>query len=182
MTTESFDELVRVVIASSVSDKWESAVREWAVTELEEDPAANGVCVCGQTGLVKLFTIANESNGTSLRPIGSVCVNQFGLQDLNRQITLFTDLLKLRTCIREHENITLTSGYFSRAILEYLYVEGAFHPDQWNNGDGENDYTFLLKMFNKRDKEAISPKQGWKIVALLRDKVLPFVLADERLR
>lgn len=183
MTTKSlFDELVRVVVDSSVSSAWSTAVGEWTVVELEDDPARGGVCVCGKTGLAKLFTISNERNGSFLHPIGSVCVNQFGRTDLDRQVDLLTGLLALRNAIHARQYITLTSEYFSRAMLEYLYSEGAFTPDRWNNGDGEYDYEFLRKMFNKRDKDAISSAQVRKINALLRNKVFPFVLADERLR
>jgi len=180
--TASFDALVRVVVASSVSNSWNAAVGEWTVIELEEDPAGRGVCICGQTGLVKLFTIRNDQNDSLLFPIGSVCVNQFGRTDLDRQVNLFGDLLTLRNAIRAQEDVTLTSSYFSRAVLDYLYTEGAFTPDQWNRGEGENDYDFLLKMFNKRNKDSLSRPQQWKITMLLQQKVLPFVLADQRLK
>lgn len=182
MTTESFDALVGAVVASSVSGSWAAAVLEWDVTELEEDPAGEGICVCGQTGLVKLFTIRNRHNGAELYPIGSVCVNQFGVEVLDRQVSVFSQLLALRTAIRANENVTLTSEYFSRAVLEHLYFSDAFTPDQWNGGDGENDYEFLTKMFNKRNKDDITAPQRRKISALLNQKVLPFIAAHERLR
>lgn len=182
MTTESFRTLVRAVVASSASDTWATAVGEWTVVELEEDPSGEGECVCGQTHLVKLFTIRNKHNGATLYPIGSKCVQLFGRSDLDRQISLLSGLLGLRSAIQERQDITLTSRYFTRAMLEDLYSEGAFVPDQWNGNDGWNDYDFLLQMFNKRDKDAISTKQQRKIAVLLNKKIFPFVLADERLR
>lgn len=182
MTIDSFDTLVRAVVAASEAHDWRKAVGEWEVVELEEDPAGQGVCVCGQTGLVKLFTIRNKVNGSALNPIGSVCVNKFEQEELDRQIDLLSGLYGLRNAIRDGENITLTSDYFSRSMLEYLFFSDAFPPDQWNGNDGENDYEFLLKMFNKRDKDAISVLQQRKIYMLLHRKVIPFVQSDPRLK
>lgn len=178
MTTESFKALVRVVLASSVSNTWDTAVLEWTVVDLEEDPSGHGVCVCGQPNLVQIFTIRNVHNGSHLHPIGSVCVHQFGRKDLDRQVDLFGELHTLRKAILAGQ-VALTSKYFSRALLEHLYSEGAFTPDQWNHYDGENDYDFLRDMFNKRNKDAITSAQQRKINVLLRNKVFPVVLADD---
>lgn len=181
MTTGSFEALVSAVVAASVSNAWTTAVGEWEVIQLEEDPTGQGVCVCGQNHLVKLFTIRNSRNGALLYPIGSTCVNQFGVVELDRQVNLLSGLLSLRAAIRERRQITLTSEYFSRAVIEYLFDEGAFTPDQWNYFDGERDYEFLLKMFNKRNKDDISRAQNAKIYMLLTKKVFPFIDADKRL-
>lgn len=178
MTTERIKTLVRVVLDSSVSNTWDTAVLEWTVVDLEEDPSGRGVCVCGQPNLVEMFTIRNVHNGSHLQPIGNVCVRQFGRNDLNRQVDLFSELHTLRKEIPTGE-VTLTSEYFSRALLEHLYSKGAFTPDRWNDYDGENDYEFLLDMFNKRNKNAITSGQQRKISVLLRNKVFPFVLAGD---
>jgi hypothetical protein len=182
MTIDSFDTLVRAVVAASESRDWQKAVGEWEVIELEEDPAGEGVCVCGQTNLVKLFTIKNRLNGSTLYPIGSVCVNKFEQEVLDRQVDLFSALIGLRSAIREGKDVTLTSEFFTRAMLEYFLFNDAFLPDQWNGNDGENDYEFLLKMFNKRDKDAITDPQQRKIYMLLNRKIVPFVLSDPRLK
>lgn len=178
MTTESFRRLTSAVIAASVANDWAAAVLEWDVTELEEDPTGSGECVCGQQELVLLFTITDKRNGAKLYPIGSTCVQKFGRTDLNRQVALYSDLLRLRAAILNKTRITLTSDYFSRAIIEYLNDEGAFTPDQWNADGG---YAFMLNMFNKRTKNAITGPQLAKITALLNRKLIPFVLADESL-
>lgn len=44
-----------------------------------------------------------------------------------------------------------------------------------------NDYEFLVKMFNKRNKDAITKPQQSKIYMLLKNKVLPFVQTHDRL-
>ncbi|MGK9149513.1 hypothetical protein KXS11_17900 [Plantibacter flavus] len=165
-----------------MSNAWATAVQEWEVIEVEEDPAGRGVCVCGQQNLVQLFTIENVNNQAVLYPIGSTCVNQFGRNDLNRQVDLLGDLLALRKTLRDGKSIELTADHFSRAMLEYFWFQDVFTPDQWNNHDGEGDYEFLLKMFNKRDKDAINRRQQAKIYMLLTQKVLPFVASDSRMK
>lgn len=179
MTTDSFRSLVAAVVGSSRAGSWGSAVREWIVTNVEDDPHQQGVCVCGQTGLGQLFTIKNKLNGAELFPIGSVCVNKFEQEDLNRQVTVFAQLLGLRKAIREGRTITLTSEYFSRALLEYLFHQDAFQPNQWNGNDGESDYEFMVDMFNKKDKDSLSQKQRGKIYMMLKNTVLPFAAAGD---
>jgi hypothetical protein len=175
MTTDSFKTLKRVVESESVADEFFNAVFEWNVVELEEHPTADGECVCGQQNLVKMFTVRNHRNGAELFPIGSHCVNHFGREDLDVQVTVFSDLLSLRKHILAGQRITLTSEYFSRAVLKWLLDEGAFPADQWNGHDAENDYLFLIEMFNKRNKDALSRKQEAKIYQMLKLKVIPFV-------
>ncbi|MEZ2390208.1 hypothetical protein AB6813_11780 [bacterium RCC_150] len=182
MTADSFETLKRVVEAESVASDFHHAVHEWSVVELEEHPTGEGECVCGQQNLVKMFTIRNHRNGAELFPIGSHCVNHFGREDLDLQVTVLSDLLSLRKAILEGKRITLTSEYFSRAMLKWPYDEGAFPADQWNDGDAERDYVFLVDMFNKRNKDDISRKQEAKIYMMLKHKVLPFVRDHEALR
>lgn len=175
MTADSFETLKRVVESESVADDFFNAVLEWNVVELEEHPTGEGECVCGQQNLVKMFTIRNHRNGAVLFPIGSHCVNHFGREDLNLQVTVFSNLFALRKSILAGERIALTSEYFSRAVLKWLLDEGAFPADKWNGYDGENDYLFLIDMFNKRKKDELSGKQQGKIYQLLKLKVIPFV-------
>ncbi|WP_146114809.1 transcriptional regulator [Microbacterium sp. MYb45] len=178
MTTENFRRLTSAVIAASVAKDWAAAVLEWDVTELEEDPTGSGECACGQQELVLLFTITNKRNGAKLYPIGSTCVQKFGRTDLNRQVTLYSDLFRLRAAILNNTQITLTSNHFSRAMIEYLNDEGAFTPDRW---DSDGGYAFMLDMFNKHKKDEFTRPQLSKITVLLNRKVIPFVLADKSL-
>ena len=70
--------------------------------------------------------------------------------------------------------MSLASELFSRKLLRWLYEEGAFDTE-YNDYDGEDDYEFMLKMFNKRDKDSISLKQDKKIKALLLNAIKPFL-------
>lgn len=178
--TANFAALQDAVVRESVATRWADAVMEWEVVGVEYDHAQGGVCVCGKTELVELFTIVNQRNGARLFPIGSVCVNKFGRSDLDQEVNVLKRFLHLREAITTHEWIELTSEYFSRALIRDLYDQGAFPPNQWNGGDGWGDCDFLLKMFNKHDKEAITAAQNRKIRALL-GTIKTFVLADERL-
>lgn len=100
----------------------------------------------------------------------------FGRTDLNRQVTLYSDLFRLRAAVLNNTRITLTSDYFSRAMIEHLNDEGAFTPDRWGADYG---YAFILDIFSKRKKDEITGPQCAKIAVLLNQKVIPFVLADE---
>ena len=64
---------------------------------------------------------------------------------------------------------------FSRDILRWLYEAGAFPANRFNNNNGENDYLFLLDMFNKHIKDNITQPQQRKIWGLLNYTVKPFV-------
>lgn len=179
--TANFQALRRAVVDASFSDLWKAAVLEWEVTSVTEHPDSAGECVCGQTNLLWMYTITNQSNGAELFPIGSQCVHHFERSDLNQQIDVLKKLILLRAAAQAGEQITMTTDYYSRATLEYLYESGAFTPDQYNWNDGVNDVDFLLKMFGVRDKGAIDRKKKWRTTKLIENKIVPFVLADERL-
>ena len=52
--------------------------------------------------------------------------------------------------VESNEFIELTSEYFTRKLLRYLYDNDAFEPNQYNGFIAYKDYQFLLDMFNKR--------------------------------
>ncbi len=181
MTTEKLRSLMGAVVAGSFASTWDQAVFEWDVTDVDEDPTSSNMCVCGQPDLVLLYTIRNRYTGAVLFPIGSTCVNHFGRRDLNQQIAVLKGLLRLRGAIEARQPIVIEAPLFSKAMLNDLYEQGAFTPDQWNYQDGSNDLAFLLRMFNKRDRAAISGGQRRKAQAIIMQKIVPFVLNDPRL-
>jgi len=180
--TSNFQVLRQAVIDVSTADRWKSALLEWEVTSVEEHPTSDGECVCGQTNLLWMYTITNTGTGQELFPIGSSCVNHFGRTDLNQQVAVFQKLVDLRNAARAGERITVATEHFSRAVIDYLYESGAFTPDQYNHFDGWNDWHFLRTMFGRRDKSTIEARHRWRAKKLIELKVIPFVLADERLR
>lgn len=71
MTSHNFQTLRGAVIAGSRAKTWAAAVEEWEVVGLEEESAATGMCVCGNTGLRYLYTIRNPKAGQELSRSGA---------------------------------------------------------------------------------------------------------------
>lgn len=170
-----YKNLIQRVIDNSEASDWESAVLEWEVFDCEEDETLLSSCVCGKEELRYLFTIQNTRNGNTLYPIGSSCIKKFERDDLNDDVSIKEQLFRLLHAIENNEYITLSSDLFSRKLLGYLYDEGAFQANSYNGFDPEVDYDFLLKMFNKRDKDSISTQQHRKISAIIMSSIRPYL-------
>jgi len=174
-----FERLFRTVIDYSESNLWDNAVQEWVIEDCEEDNSLKESCICGKEKLKYLYTIRNEYNGNTLFPIGSSCIKKFGRDDLNYAISVQEGMFKLLHAIQDQTFINLSSEFFSRKLLQYLYDEGAF-DNHFNHFNGENDFDFFTQMFNKRDKDSISSAQHRKIRAIIVSSIKPFL--EERLR
>jgi hypothetical protein len=179
--TPNFQQLKSEVTSASRASNWFTAVREWEVVGLEEDHSGSESCICGQPNLTKLFTIQNRHNGRQLFPIGSTCINNFGRRDLDDEVHVLEDMLKLRRAILAGEHISVDSKYFTRALLRELKERGAFPGDRFNGGRGESDYEFLLDYFNARDKDAYSTRRKARVTAIMLNKVFPFVRDYDRI-
>ena len=131
-------------------------------------------CICGKEHLFYLFTIENKLNGNQLFPIGSSCIKKFGRDDLDEEASVREQMFKLLHVVENNQFISLSPELFSRKLLRKLYEEGAF-DSEYNDYDGFYDYEFMLKMFNKRDKSSIAPKQQRKIRALIVASIRPFL-------
>lgn len=82
-------------------------------------------------------------------------------------------LFKLFRITDNNQNIILSSDNFSRKLPKYLYASGAFNPSMYNNYDSNIDYKFLVKIFNKRNKNAITATQYKKITAIVLNSIKP---------
>lgn len=169
--------LLKKVIDLSEGSEWDSAVKEWEIDGVEEDEDCSSTCVCGKENLRYLFTIQNSKNGNTLFPIGSSCIKKFGRSDLSEETGVLEKLFQLYHAIENGEFITLSPDFFSRKLLAYLYEKDVFQPSRFNHYDGENDYDFLLKMFNKRDKTSITQLQQKKINAIIMTSIRPYLEA-----
>lgn len=176
--------LIQCVIDESDASDWENAVLEWEVFDCEEDETLQSSCVCGKEKLRYLFTIHNTRNGNTLYPIGSSCIKKFERDDLNEDVTIKEQLFNLLHAIENNEFITLSSDLFSRKLLNFLNTEDVFQANDYNGFDSEKDYVFLLKMFNKRDKDSISTAQQRKISAIIMRSIKPYLssLLKEKVR
>lgn len=170
----SFEQLKKVVLEKSCSKNWINAVLEWEIADADEDESCSSSCVCGKEDIRYLYTIKNLKTGETLFPIGSSCIRKFERSDLNNQTSLTEQLFKLYHAVEENEFLSLSTDLFSRKLLKHLYDEGAFYSTDEKYHEEEN-YKFLLKMFNKRDKDAITQRQKNKIAAILLNNIKPFV-------
>ena len=163
------------VIGNSVGVVWERAVLEWEIFDCEEDEFHQSSCICGKENLKYLFTIRNFKNDKMLKPIGSSCIKKFERDDLNQDVYIKEKLFELLHAIENNKFITLSSGLFSRKLLGYLFDDGAFLANSFNNFNPEFDYYFLVDMFNKRDKDNISEAQQKKISAIIMNSIRPYL-------
>ena len=175
MCSVYYETLISEVIQNSYSKSWTSAVNEWDVADCEEDDSLESSCICGKENLRYLFTIRNIINGNILFPIGSTCIKKFNRSELNDVVSINEGLFKLLHAIESNQFINLTSDFFSRKLLKHLFDSGAFLPTEYNNFSAQNDFDFILKMFNKRDKSTITPKQQKKIRAIIIAQIRPYL-------
>lgn len=174
MSGSYVENLIKTVIDNSRSCTWDDAVLEWKIDDCEEDEFLESACICGKENLRYLYTIRNKYNGNTLFPIGSSCIKKFGREDLSRETSVHEAMFNLLHAIQDRKFISLTSEFFSRKLLWALYTEGAFDTD-YNDYDGEQDYEFMLQMFNKRNKDSISSAQDKKIKAIIVNSIRPFL-------
>lgn len=166
--------LIMRVIQNSESSIWEDAVKEWEINDCEEDDSASEICICGKENIKYLFTIRNTINGNMLYPIGSSCIKKFNRADMKEETSLYESMFKLLHAVESNRYLSLSPELFSRKLLKYLFEQGAFDTE-YNDFDGKEDYEFMLKMFNKRDKSSISMRQDKKIKAVLLNSIKPFL-------
>lgn len=94
---------------------------------------------------------------------------------MEETIKIQEGMFKLYSAIQDGERIELSTRFFSKKILLYLYRQGAFKPTRYNHYNGEEDYQFLLDMFNKRNKNEITELQQRKIRAIIAFSIKPFL-------
>jgi hypothetical protein len=165
--------LIHKVVDRSEARSWDRAVLEWEITACEEDARMESSCVCGHPDLRYLFTIVNSLNGNQLFPIGSVCIDRFGRQDLAETASIREQMFRLLHALEDGRFITLSTDFFSRKLLRHLFEEGAFRPNEYNEFDGEVDYQFMLQMFNMHNDP--SPAQQKKIRAVIVASIIPYL-------
>lgn len=173
VVTDATGDRMRVSLVAAVEAKtgvpWDISRRDFDVTDVEEDELAEGTCVCGQQGLKYLFTITHRATGVSLHPIGSSCIEHFGVAAMTDRARGLRVLAELAAVVRGGSHLVLRGKgkHFTATTLLALHDAGAFAPTRWNGGDGANDYHFLLRMMRKRMDP--SSAQARKAAALLHE-------------
>ena len=164
--------LIEEILKNSESLFWEDAVNEWDIVGFDVDDDCSSKCVCGKEDIKYLFTIKNRENGNVLDPIGSKCIKKFGREDLSDEVDVCEQMSKLLDCVKDRKFVEFNSKLFSRKLLKYLYDNGCFYANEYNRYNPENDYKFLLEMFNMRSEP--TPRQNNKITALIMSSIKPF--------
>ena len=171
-TSSHYRRLIETVLRYSDASEWNAAVLEWCIDDVEEDKTQQESCICGKENLRYLFTIRNMVNGNILYPIGSSCIKRFKRSDLDKEVAAKEQLFKLLHAIEGRHFLTLSSDFFSRKLLRYLYDIGAFRATLHNNFKPYNDYQFMLDMFNKQSRTNMQEK---KATAIILDSIKPFL-------
>ncbi|MEL0529389.1 hypothetical protein AAC432_06105 [Lactobacillus jensenii] len=148
--SQYFKNLIKVVVDNSESKDWKSAVDEWKIIDVVEDEKLEESCICGKEHLRYLFTIKNEENGRKLYPIGRLCIKKFERKELKDEVNIKEQLFKLLHAVEDNEFLQLSSEYFSRKLLHYLYEAGAFKATQWNDSDPKKTINFYVICLTKR--------------------------------
>lgn len=168
----AFGDRVRTRLVRAVEDAsgvpWDLARRRWSVAGVSQVDG-DGVCVCGQHGLVWLYTIIDGVNDAVLEPIGSSCIEHFGVAGMTDGAARLRAVAEMAEVVRAGGHLVLRGPgrNVSAAKLLALLDEGAFRPSRWNRGYPASDYDFLLRML--RSHFDPSPRQDAKIGALLRE-------------
>lgn len=167
--------LQKVVIEGSESNYWEEAVDEWEIIDCNIDDKMKEICICGHEGLRYCFTIQNRYNDNILYPIGSSCILKFGRNDLRQTVNIYEELFRIRTKHYNRERITLKD--FSRKLLQFFLDEDIFRATRYNNYNPENDYEFMVQMFNRRSE--LTERQQAKVNAIIISSIIPYIQTME---
>lgn len=119
--------LILTVIKSSEATTWEDAVLEWEIVDCEEGSNCASRCICGKENIKYLYRIRNKYNKSQLFPIGSSCIEKFARKDLIAETNLIESQFKLLHAIEDNKYLSLSTDYFSRKLLKWLYDEGVFN-------------------------------------------------------
>ena len=165
-----YSQLFNEVMQNSTAKNWDKAVGEWVILDCIEDPYCSSQCICGKENIKYLFTIENFTNGKRLFPIGSSCIRKFEKENLMEDANVLQAEFDLLHAVQDNKFITLKGGLFSRKLLAQLHKEGAFNTS-YNNYNGDEDYDFMLRMFNKRNDCTL--RQSKKINAIILKSIIP---------
>ena len=153
--------LVAAVREGSGGLPWELARLQWAVTGVDEDPDASGVCVCGQVGLRWFYEITNTVTGAALLPIGSDCIERFEDEALASGARELAELTRMERVVAVNRRLGFED--LSRLRIAVLWIYGAVDT---------RERDFLTAMFNRR-RDMTVRQEVWAsaILARARDRV-----------
>lgn len=167
-------ELRKAVLDASVSKTVSQAIQEWDVIGGTIDETQTFQCICNQEGLRYLYSIRNRNTGEILFPIGSSCVEKFGIKAMDEDIKYHRRFIDLLIAYKNAGKfIDLSLDIFSPIIIELMYEDGCFKGTSYNNYNPEMDYQFILTM--RRKQIPPTGKQRKKIIAIVMSQIKPYL-------
>ncbi len=155
------------VIALSNAEEWDDARAEWEVIDCIDDMSCAENCVCGQEGLRYQFTIKNVVNGNTLFPIGSTCIEKFGVDAMTREQRAWREAINLMNeAVRlgRGKYVPFDARFYSRRLLLFLYKRKAF--------DSYRDYKFMLDTFNARSR---TDEENERVDSIVTKSIYPWL-------
>lgn len=117
----NFRQLSREILARSSATDWETARKEWALTNIIEADTAE-TCLCGHFPIMEICEIHNRITGCRTE-VGNVCVKRFlGF----RSDLIFTGVKRIRKDIEKSLNADSVTFFREREILndwEYGFLQ-----------------------------------------------------------
>ncbi|MCI7703337.1 MAG: hypothetical protein MSP08_03220 [Clostridiales bacterium] len=169
-TSQSFSNLASIVVARSEADNFADACTEWDVTGLEViDPHASegegpGRCVCGHYPILDCYAIRNRLNGSTLYPVGNVCIRHFGRADMADDADGLLAVARVReqsTRLAPGERLPIKPREarkgvrpLTRRAIDALYRIGALDPrdgDDLAGYSAETAHDVVHTAFNMRN-------------------------------
>lgn len=105
-SNHNFEQLEKIIVEESDAEKWDDAVKEWAIEDLNEFENEDEIsCVCGRHPLKYVFALRNAGNNNLISRIGSVCIKHFGEIKLKRVLYLLNRFKEIYRCACSSQNL-----------------------------------------------------------------------------
>ena len=163
------NKLAYEIIKKSESKEWKEAVKEWEVDASYRTSEVRATCICGKEKIKNKYKLVNKNNGKYIYPVSKKCIKRLGRDELNREVNIIEEMKRLEESVAEGEYLCIESGKLSKKLIDQLYKEGAFKGNKHNKFSGKNDYEFVVKMINKRNKNSISEQEEKKLKAIMME-------------
>lgn len=121
---------------SEEKENYYKMIDEWRKYNLDYDEKCKGVCICGQHGLYKLYTIMNKVNGKTLQYVGSICINR-----VNNEKIEYYELKKPR-------NMTMTIGKYKGWKFDDICVDKGYIKFLKGLPKYRKEYKDLINYYN----------------------------------
>ena len=162
--------LREAVKSASSARSWADAQLEWDIVgQPDIDETRGATCVCGQEGLMYLYTVVNRVTGTALHPIGSTCiVEHFGAAPaMMARLATLRAVAGATVAMRTHAGFLDLRRDITPTRLNALAEEGVL---------GGSDARLLMAL--RRRRRPLTFDQHVVAERLLRETVAPALGGD----